>query len=66
MRNDIDAVSLVVRLIGIVDEVSRLFDVGCDHLLQILTHFLGAEHVLSGVPFNVPERAPNKKRKRKR
>ena len=55
MRSEIDAVSLVVRFVGIIDEISRLLNVGRNHLLQILAHLLGAEHVLSGVPFDVPE-----------
>lgn len=57
MRNEIDVVSLIVRFVWIVDEVSRLLNVGRNHLLQILTHLLGAEHVLSGVPFDVPGEA---------
>lgn len=55
MRNDIDAVSFVVRLVGIIDEVSWLLDVGCNHFLQIFAHLRSAENMLSSVPFDVPK-----------
>lgn len=51
---NVDTVSFMIRCIDIIDEMSFLLYIGCNHFLKIFAHFWRTEHVLSSIPFNVP------------